>query len=995
MEISLLVNAVSSVRLNKLGSVLAICTLAMGLLLSASATHAATVERDGDNVRAIRQLTVGGSIYDVEFCSQSTPATYGEPPVWDFNRSDSAEAAAQAVIAELNAAGGVHTVGNPNCPGNPPVGPIFRVGFAVRAVDVPVLDTDVRLTSIWEGATDDVLNATSEVWKVPTDPDVFPYLDDGVWADFIFITSTGTGELPPVAEAGGPYAGAAGFAVSFDSAGSNDPDGSIVSYDWDFGDGSPHGTGATPSHTYAAANLYNVSLTVTDNNGLTDSDSSTADIGTESQPPDAVAGGPYEGTVGVPVSFDGSASDDPDSVIVDWDWAFGNGEFGGGETTTYTYVESGRYIVRLMVTDDTGATGNDFTTATISSESNLSPIADAGAPSTGVVGEVVNFDGSASVDPDGTVVTYDWDFGDGDTGTGATTSHTYSEADIYIVTLTVTDDGGVTDSNITAASIDASNQRPVANANGPYTGAANVAVSFDSTGSNDPDGTIAAYDWDFGDGSPHGTGAAPSHSYAAGGNYNVILTVTDNDGVPAEDLTTADIDSPNKSPHADSGGPGYAGVVGVPVPFDGTGSYDTDGYLVSMAWEFADGTDNGTGETPEHTYTAPGIYNVILTVTDNDDATSGNGSLVFIGEGNMPPVADPGGPYTGVVGVPVSFNGSESSDPEGDILSYEWDFGDGNTGTGAKPSHTYDSADIWTVYLTVTDGSNLSDEDYAQADIRVESQPPAAIAGVPYRGTVGRAVVFDASGSKDPDGIIVEFKWDFGDGDSGTGENITHAYAASGKYNVILTVKDDSGSSGSFTAVALVLDPSINYPPDKPSLMDPTNGAIVDLGGTDAYTLRWSPSSDPNDDLVSYEVYLCTDTDPVANCAARQVVYFNSLGDGNVIYASVAPVNISKSMDLQTMALMGVLVCLVLIGLSWKARKQILVWLLMVLSFAILASCSDSGGGGSSRSAVAPADEVTYLATGLAPDTTYYWAVVAKDGQGGETASDTWTFTTE
>jgi PKD repeat protein len=171
------------------------------------------------------------------------------------------------------------------------------------------------------------------------------------------------------------------------------------------------------------------------------------------------------------------------------------------------------------------------------------------------------------------------------------------------------------------------NQLPTADANGPYSGITGVSLTFDGTGSSDPDGTIVSYDWDFGDGIGTGTGATPSYTYGAAGTYTVSLTVTDNDGDTDTATSTATITDPgvNQPPMADANGP-YMGTTGQPVAFDGTGSNDPDGTIVSYDWDFGDGVGTGSGVTPSYTYASAGTYTVSLTVTDDgglsDTATS-------------------------------------------------------------------------------------------------------------------------------------------------------------------------------------------------------------------------------------------------------------------------------------------------------------------------------------------------------------------------------------
>ncbi|MGD8977197.1 MAG: PKD domain-containing protein [Gammaproteobacteria bacterium] len=267
----------------------------------------------------------------------------------------------------------------------------------------------------------------------------------------------------------------------------------------------------------------------------------------------------------------------------------------------------------------------------------------------------------------------------------------------------------------------AANVPPVADAGGPYTGEAGSAVQLDGSASFDPDGNIASYDWDFGDGN-NGTGPNPLHTYASGGNYTASLVVTDNQGDSSPASTAAvTIDDPvvNLPPVADPGGP-YTGETGVAVQFDGSGSSDPNNDAISYAWDFGDGGTSDL-ESPSHTYAAAGAYTVRLTVNDGllDSPPATTTASIADPAVNSPPVADAGGPYSGETGVPISFSGAGSTDPDGDdtITAYEWDFGDGATGSGVTASHSYAAPGPYTVTLTVTDDGQVSDSDTAEVTV--------------------------------------------------------------------------------------------------------------------------------------------------------------------------------------------------------------------------------------------------------------------------------------
>lgn len=183
----------------------------------------------------------------------------------------------------------------------------------------------------------------------------------------------------------------------------------------------------------------------------------------------------------------------------------------------------------------------------INAYENRDPTADADGPYSGNVGESISFSGSAT-DPDtaygDSIQSWEWDFGDGGHSSSKNPSHTYSSAGSYSVHLEVTDKYGGIDGDTTSATISTPNQPPHADANGPYSAEVGNSVHFSSSGSNDPDGSITEYRWNFGDGSGYSYSANPSHSYSSAGSYTATLRVTDNDGATDSDSASVSISNP-------------------------------------------------------------------------------------------------------------------------------------------------------------------------------------------------------------------------------------------------------------------------------------------------------------------------------------------------------------------------------------------------------------------------------------------------------------------
>ncbi len=191
---------------------------------------------------------------------------------------------------------------------------------------------------------------------------------------------------------------------------------------------------------------------------------------------------------------------------------------------------------------------------------------------------------------------------------------------------------------------------------------------------------------------------------------------------------------------------------------------------------------------------------------------------------NQPPTArfsySPGSPN---VGQWIQFDASASSDPDGTIVSYSWEFGDGTTATGVRVNKRYGTAGTYTVRLTVQDDRGATDTETKQVTVGPPpNQPPTArFSYTPTNPDPGDVVAFDGSASSDPDGTIVAWEWDFGDGTTGSGVVVNHAFPADGTYTVTLTVRDDDGATDSVSHTVQVGAPPTPPLPGMPEIDEP------------------------------------------------------------------------------------------------------------------------------------------------------------------------------
>jgi len=236
-------------------------------------------------------------------------------------------------------------------------------------------------------------------------------------------------------------------------------------------------------------------------------------------------------------------------------------------------------------------------------------------------------------------------------------------------------------------------------------------------------------------------------------------------------------------------------------------------------------------------------------------------------------------PISGTAQLNVTFSGSGSSDPDGTISNYSWSFGDGSGANGMVVDHTYTSAGQYTAVLTVTDNEGATDTATVVITVAAAANqaPTADISAVPVNSASLLTMSFDASGSSDPDGSIVNYDWNFGDGNSGSGMTVSHEYTTAGQYTALLTVTDNDGATDTDAVVITVEDPSV--------LNAPYGLNAIVSGRT--VTLSWSHSGDNEDGFIierATKVRGKYKFSPEGSVGANVTSYVQTVGKGTYKY---------------------------------------------------------------------------------------------------------------
>jgi gliding motility-associated-like protein len=512
---------------------------------------------------------------------------------------------------------------------------------------------------------------------------------------------------------------------------STTPLGTIVSWDWDFGDGATSSL-RNPSHTYTNTGFYTITLTITSSTGCR----RTASRGRYIRVVDGVSTD-FNFTVSksckppYSVTFQNQSSG---PGTISYAWNFGNGQTSTALNPATVYNAPGTYTVRLNAVSNFGCSGTIQKTVTITQTNT-----DFTGPANACLNQPVTFQNNSSAVPQASF----WYFGDGTTSAQTNPIKTYLTAGTYNVKMINFFDN-CTDSVTKTIVVE---DKP--------------AVDFtvnDSSSCQAPFNTqftdltpgAASWLWDFGDGSTS-TQQNPVHLYAALGNYTVSLTVTTAAG--CENTVTKTnfikIQETSVSINAPQGGC-------IPFPYTPVATIQTLDTVVSYLWDFGDGSTSNLQNPPAHIYNSTGNYDISLTIT----TTIGCTKTITIPDGVLtgtPPIVNfTFTPVNACASEIIFFNGQAVTTPGADV-TWLWDFGDGNTSDLQSPSHKFEDFGPLNVTLAVSNNGCINTTTQV-----VQVRPPVA----DFEPTVNcttRAVTFINTSLINAALVPLTYKWTMGD----------------------------------------------------------------------------------------------------------------------------------------------------------------------------------------------------------------------------------------
>ncbi|HEX6181153.1 MAG TPA: PKD domain-containing protein, partial [Chitinophagaceae bacterium] len=542
-----------------------------------------------------------------------------------------------------------------------------------------------------------------------------------------------------------------------------------------------------------------------------------------------------EGCAPLVVRFTDESTGSPTS----WKWDLGNGTISYFQNPAATYFNPGTYTVKLVVSN--GSRSDSVVKTAYITVHQAPTLNFSSSDTTGCFPLIVQFN-DLSLAGDGAISSWLWDFGDGSIDTVQHPQHTYDAMGNFNISLQVKNSRGCVGTLTKMKYIKLTEGvKAEFNFNAPNNCRPPTPVTFTSTST----GTgILTYQWDFGDGGSS-TQANPVHIYNTPGTYTVSLIVRNNVGcvdtlIKAEAITIGTVKADFSVATTVCAGTG--------VPFTNTSQPAPS----SVLWDFGDGTSS-TSLNPIKVFANAGLYTVKL-VSNFGACTDSISTPVTV---LAKPAASFSGTNTSACKTPLTT--SFSSNVPG-AVSYQWFFGDGNTATGANPSHIYTSTGNFDVSLVVTNAAGCTDTLRQPGFVQI-APPRVTVTNVPAEGCA--PMYFMPNLNIQSLDTIVSWSWDFGDGGTGTGQNPGHTYTNPGTYTLKVRFTTAGGCTDSLTLrdtirVGTKLQTGFSATPRYACAFQPIRFSDLTTGGT-ADTWFWQ-FGDGGTSAEQHPTYIYQDT---------------------------------------------------------------------------------------------------------------------------------------
>ncbi|MBC7850606.1 MAG: PKD domain-containing protein, partial [Chitinophagaceae bacterium] len=564
------------------------------------------------------------------------------------------------------------------------------------------------------------------------------------------------------------------FSVAFQDLSPNS-----ASWQWDFGDGNTS-TSQNPVHNYTAEGQYNVTLTIVDRSGCTNSTTKSSFVRIV-KPTVAVTNAPIGLCVGV--AYSPIANINSLDGVASYFWDFGDGFTSTVLNPSHSYAATGNYTLRLIITTVGGCTDSVVYANNI--RIGTTPNADFTASPLDVCPTDTVFFTTTSTASD----QWSWNFGDGGTSGLENPSHVFSDTGSFNIVLIAYNNGCA---QTVTKNLYVHVKPPIADFDIAVTCTNKRQVTFIDRSKVDAGYGLISYSWNFGDGSPTSNLQNPVHVYPAIGSYSVSLTVTNGSCSHLYQRTI--------TLNTDTAGFTISKTTACKnevISLTAVGSSPAN--IASYAWSFDGGAYIAATATTTHAFTTNGPHSIGLVITDINGCTDTivrNAVIMIVG-----PTADFTAANTGgCANTTITFN--DLSTPAG-INQWRFDFGDAiiQNFTGAPFTHTYTDTGVYFVNLMVTDADGCTDTQLLATPIII-SKPVPAFAAVSTRICPGAPLQFnDSSISRYP----LSYRWDFGDGNSSILQNPIHTYAGSDSiYSVKLVITDSLGCTDSVTRLSYI-----------------------------------------------------------------------------------------------------------------------------------------------------------------------------------------------